>query len=77
MGTNASLPEGERKVPRAIIFGGGIPEEEIARVTQAVQARAPGIKPIRISRQEILDAGVQGPNPEVIVKILKTKLAAI
>ena len=77
LGTNATVPEGERKVPRAIIFGGGIPEEEITRVTEAVRAKAPDVKPIQVTRQDVLDAGAQGPNPEIIVKILREKLANI
>ncbi|OAA56526.1 hypothetical protein SPI_07533 [Niveomyces insectorum RCEF 264] len=77
LGSNAGLPAADRKVPRAIVFGGGVPDDEVDRVTKAVQARAPGIKPIRIQRQEVLAAGAEGPNPDVIAKLLKEKLAAI
>ncbi len=64
-------------MPRAIIFGGSIPDEEVARVTEAVKAKAPGITPIRVTRQDVLDAGAEGPNPEIIAKLLREKLAVI
>ncbi len=77
LGSNAALDVGARKVPRSIIFGGGIPEDEIERVTQAVRARNPDVKPVQVTRQDVLDAGAQGPNPDIIVKILREKLANI
>ena len=77
LGTNATLPAGERRVPRAIIFGGGIPDEEVAKVGDAVRASAPGIRIVKVARQEVLDAGAEKPNPEVIVGILRGKLAGL
>ena len=68
LGSNAALPEAERRVPRAIVFGAGVPDEEVARVTDAVRARAPGVAPVRVTRQDVLDTGAQAPNPEIIVK---------
>ncbi len=78
LGSNAGLDVASRKVPRAIIFGGGIPDEEAERITKAVQARAPGVKPIRVLRDEVVAAGgTAGPDPEIIVKLLKEKLSSI
>ncbi len=77
LGSNAGAPLSERKVPTAIIFGAGIPEADIARVMEAVQAKAPGVKPIQVSRDDVLGAGADKPNPEIIVKILKEKLAGL
>ncbi|KAK3321933.1 hypothetical protein B0H66DRAFT_638444 [Apodospora peruviana] len=75
LGSNAGVPVAERKVPRALIFGGGIPEDQVKAISEAVLAKAPGAKPIHVTRQEILNAGAQGPNPEIITKVLKAKLA--
>ncbi|KAH8893647.1 hypothetical protein GQ53DRAFT_840027 [Thozetella sp. PMI_491] len=77
LGTNATLPVAERKAPKAIIFGGGIPEDEVTKVTTAVQAKAPGAKFVRVTREDFENLGLQTPNPEAIVKILKEKLSSI
>ncbi|CAK7205682.1 hypothetical protein SEUCBS139899_008461 [Sporothrix eucalyptigena] len=77
LGSNAGLSVSERKIPRAIIFGGGVPAEEVDRITKAVQARAPSVKPIHVKRDEMLAAGVTGPDPETITKLLKARLAEI
>ncbi|KAK0712872.1 hypothetical protein B0T26DRAFT_677280 [Lasiosphaeria miniovina] len=77
LGSNAGVPATERKVPRAIIFGGGIPTDEIQRVHDAVQAKAPEVKQIHLTRQDILDAGATGPDPEVIGRLLRQKLAEL
>lgn len=74
LGSNADLPTADRKIPRALIFGGGVPEEHVKLITEAVLAKAPDAKPIHITRQQVLNAGGQGPNPEVIAKVLKAKL---
>lgn len=74
LGSNADLPAAERKVPRALIFGGGVPEEQIKLITDAVLAKAPNAKVVHITRQQVLNAGGQGPNPEIIAKVLKAKL---
>ena len=78
LGTNAGLPAAERKTPRAIIFGGGIPDDEVERVGEAVRAGpGAGVRLVRVARQEVLDAGAEKPNPEVIVGILRGKLAGL
>lgn len=68
------VPAAERKVPQALIFGGGVPEDQVKAITEAVLAKAPGAKPIHITRQQVLNAGGQGPNPDIIAKVLKAKL---
>ncbi len=77
LGSNAGAPVAERKAPKAIIFGAGIPEEDVARVIEAVNAKAPGVKPIQVTKEDVQGAGADKPNPEIIVKILKDKLAGI
>ncbi|KAK3384933.1 hypothetical protein B0H63DRAFT_173807 [Podospora didyma] len=77
LGSNASLPVGERKVPRAIIFGGGIPDDQVRLIREAVLAKAPEVKPIHLTRQDILNAGGNGPDPEIIGRLLRQKLAEL
>ncbi|KAK0625494.1 hypothetical protein B0T17DRAFT_508480 [Bombardia bombarda] len=75
LGSNAGLPPLERRVPQAVIFGGGLPDDLVDRVKAAVLSKAPDVKPIQISREEIFAAGATGPDPEVIARLLRAKLA--
>ncbi|KAK4236883.1 hypothetical protein C8A03DRAFT_35194 [Achaetomium macrosporum] len=77
LGSNAGKPAAERKVPKAVIFGGGVTDEQAQAVSQAVSAVAPQIKTVRVTREDIMAAGATGPNPEVIVKVLREKLGAL
>ncbi|KAL2144351.1 hypothetical protein VTI28DRAFT_9175 [Corynascus sepedonium] len=77
LGSNVSRPDAERRVPRGIIFGGGIGEEDVARVMDAVHREAPGIKAVRVTRDAILATGAQRPSPEIITRILREKLGAM
>ncbi|KAM7192153.1 hypothetical protein V8F20_008988 [Naviculisporaceae sp. PSN 640] len=74
LGSNVGIPAEQRKVPQALIFGGGVPEEHVKAVTEAVLAKAPSAKPIHITREQVVSAGGQGPNADVIAKVLKAKL---
>ncbi|KAK4445061.1 Matrilin-4 [Podospora aff. communis PSN243] len=77
LGSNTSADAAARKVPRAIIFAGNLPEDDIKSVQDAVSAVAPDVKFILITKEDILGAGVAGPpNPVVIAQILKDKLTA-
>lgn len=72
---NALVPLADRRVPKAIIFGGGISDEDVESVMQAVEAQAPGVvKVVRVTRQDVLDRGAEGPNPGVIAGVLMEKL---
>lgn len=74
LGTNASLPPPERRVPLAVIFGGGVPDDQVQSLTEAIHSSAPNAKIVRVTRQDILAAGGEGPNPEVIAGVIKNKL---
>ncbi|KAK3320126.1 hypothetical protein B0T19DRAFT_468334 [Cercophora scortea] len=76
LGSNAETAVADRKVPLALIFGGGLPEDQIKAVKEAVLAKAPNAKPIVITRQDIFDAGGKGPDPDLICRLLREKLAA-
>lgn len=76
LGSNASVPEPSRRVPKAVFFGGGIPEEEIERVQQLVREKGgDAVRFLRITREEVLAAGAAGPDPEVIAKLYRSKVA--
>ncbi|KAK4162418.1 Matrilin-4 [Cladorrhinum sp. PSN259] len=77
LGTNDELSPAERQIPRAIIFGGKTSEEEVQTITQAVHAKAPGIKTVHVTKQDIVEAGGNGPNPEIISSVLKKKLVEL
>ncbi|KAK3940905.1 hypothetical protein QBC46DRAFT_384098 [Diplogelasinospora grovesii] len=81
LGSNAELPPAERKVPRAVILGGGVPEHEVQAVRQAVlqatvdKEQQPMV--VHLTREDILAAGGQGPDPELIGRLLREKLASL
>ncbi|KAK3990924.1 Matrilin-4 [Cladorrhinum sp. PSN332] len=77
LGTNAGLPPAERLIPKAIIFGGGVSDDDAQAITQAVHAKVPEIKALHVTKQDILNAGGQGPNPEIISAVLKKKLVEL
>ncbi|TPX18311.1 uncharacterized protein E0L32_011809 [Thyridium curvatum] len=90
LGSNAAAPEAERRVPRAVIFGGGLPEEEIRQVSEAVLGEGGknkmkegegeadgGVRIVVVRREDVLAKGVEGPNAEVIGEILREKLAGL
>lgn len=76
-------------MPRAVIFGGGLPEEEIRQVSEAVlgeegknkmkegEGEAGGVRIVVVRREDVLAKGVEGPNAEVIGEILREKLAGL
>ena len=64
-------------MPRAILVGGAIPEGDFERLTEVVKGKAPSVSFFRVSREEILQAGAQGPDPAVIAKIYREKLASL
>jgi hypothetical protein len=80
LGSNAGRPAAERKVPRAVIFGGGVPDEQVAAVVDAIRApvQAAGkgeeVRVVRVTREDILATGASGPSPGVIAQVLRGKL---
>jgi hypothetical protein len=70
LGSNASRPAAERKVPKAVIFGGGVPDGHVADVVNAIGE----VKVVRVTREDILATGAKGPSPEVIARVLRCKL---
>jgi hypothetical protein len=64
-------------VPKAIVFGGAVTDEEVAAVMEAVGAQAPGLTSVRVTRQDILDQGVDRPSPGIIARVLQEKLGAL
>lgn len=81
LGSNASEPpeSSRRRVPRAVFFGGGVPEEEMERVERLVRDKAggEGVQFLRVTREEVLAAGATGPDPEVIARIYREKVAGL
>ncbi|GAB1317415.1 hypothetical protein MFIFM68171_07625 [Madurella fahalii] len=77
LGTNFNRPVPERQKPRAIVFGGGVPDEQVQAVTQEVQAREPGVRALRVTREDIVAAGGGGPNPDIIAQVLRKKLGEL
>ncbi|OAA58488.1 hypothetical protein SPI_06561 [Niveomyces insectorum RCEF 264] len=75
LGSNVSKPAGERAVPKIVLFGGDIPDDEVSRVTAAIRARTPSIRSIKVSKLDVLKAGGLGPNPDVIAKVYRKKIA--
>ncbi len=67
----------ERKVPRAIVFGGAYAEEDVETVMAAVRAEAEGIRVVRITRADILAKGVTGPSAGVIGEVLRERLGEL
>ena len=77
LGTNASIPPAERKVPKAIFFGGGFTDDEFEKLSAAVKARSPDVHFVKVQKRDVLAAGSFGPNPETIAKIYRKKMAAL
>ncbi|KAK4151053.1 hypothetical protein C8A00DRAFT_45678 [Chaetomidium leptoderma] len=78
LGSNASVDVADRKAPKAIIFGGGIPDDEVTAVTEAVHGAAgAAVKVVRVTRADILATGATGPSAEVIAGVLRGELVGL
>ncbi len=75
LGSNATKPAAERAVPKLVLFGGDIADDDVSRVTKAIQARTPGVRAVKVSKLDVLKAGGLGPNPDVIAKVYRKKIA--
>lgn len=54
-----------------------MPDDQVNSVSDAVSSRAPHIKTVRVTREDIANAGADNPNPQVIAQVLREKLAKI
>jgi hypothetical protein len=63
LGTNAK--GGAKQVPKAVIFGGGprLTDADFEEMTKAIQAKAPGVRTVRITRDDLVAAGIPVPPP--------------
>lgn len=82
IGSNASRPESERRVPRAIIFGGAVDDATLESIMSAVReaVAAKGGKEIgvvRVLREDVKAEGVDFPNAEILTKIIRRKLGVL
>jgi hypothetical protein len=77
LGTNASRPVSERVQPKILFFGAGIPAEEVEQLVDAIKAKAPETHFVQITPAEIMAAGGQGPDLDVISKVLKEKFGKL
>ena len=64
-------------MPRGIIFGGGIPDEDVESVMAKVRERAEGVKVVRVTRADVLAKGATGPSPGVIGEVLREKIGGM
>ncbi|KAL2133094.1 hypothetical protein VTI74DRAFT_2925 [Chaetomium olivicolor] len=77
LGSNVDRPASERRIPRAIIFGAGVQDDDVMSVMGAVRAKAPTVKMVRVTRKDIADAGADVPSPEVVAGVLKEILEGL
>ena len=70
LGTNATAATPQ--APKAIIIGGGVPEDEFEQIKTAIT----GVPVIRVTREDVAAAGGTGPDPALIAKLFKDKLTA-
>ncbi|KAL2017106.1 hypothetical protein VTK56DRAFT_2578 [Thermocarpiscus australiensis] len=87
LGTNArAVDASARKAPQAVLFGGGFSDAEYEGIVRAVRERCGDpehkhkqnktIHFVKVQKRDVLAAGSLGPNPEVIARIFRKKLAA-
>jgi len=61
LGTNAT--GSNKQVPKGVVFGGRLPDEEYEEMTKAIQAKAPGVRVVRVERADLEKAGLPAPPP--------------
>ncbi|KAK1783367.1 hypothetical protein QBC45DRAFT_129050 [Copromyces sp. CBS 386.78] len=78
LGSNASASSpADLKVPKAVIFGGGVSPSDAEQVKEAVLKKNSEIKFVRLTREDMVAAGAEGPDPEVIGRLLKARLVEV
>ncbi|KAL2264160.1 hypothetical protein VTK26DRAFT_1278 [Humicola hyalothermophila] len=76
-----------RRVPVAVVFGGGVADDEYEAVAAAIEARLKEeagrgdgaqqpVKMVRVTRADVLAAGGTGPEPGVVARVVRSKLQA-
>jgi hypothetical protein len=76
-GSNATVPAEERKMPKAVFFGGGVSDDEYQSLSARIKEKAPDMVFQRVTKEDVMKAGAKGPNPDVIAKIYREKMANI
>ncbi|KAF1812315.1 hypothetical protein P152DRAFT_482343 [Eremomyces bilateralis CBS 781.70] len=78
LGTNAARAAANEplRTPKAVIFGGGIPDEEVAQVKAAVSEEQRGeVLWVNLTMEDYARQGVQqGPSPPVANVLVREKL---
>jgi len=65
----------ERVAPRVVFFGGDVSDGDMNKITDLVKAKAPETSFVKVSKMDVLKAGGLGPNPDVIAKVFRKKMA--
>lgn len=61
LGTNATASS--KQIPKGVVFGGRLPDEEYEEMAKAIQAKAPGVRVVRVQREDLENAGLTVPPP--------------
>jgi len=61
IGTNASASS--KQAPRAVILGGRLADEDFDEITSAINNKAPSVRVVRITRDDMVKAGIPVPPP--------------
>lgn len=75
LGTNATRSVTERGIPKILLFGGDIPDGDVDKITGLVKEKSPTTISVKVSKLDVLKAGGIGPNPDVIAKVYRKKIA--
>lgn len=70
-GSNVSRPQQDRRKPKAVAFGGGIPDEEIEQIKEATGTDV-HVAWVRIKMQDVQAMG--GPDPEKLAQQVRKLL---
>jgi hypothetical protein len=73
------VPESERRIPKVVFFGGAIPDEEYEQVKKAIIEKAgpEAVRILRVNREDVFALGGTGPDPDLIAKIYRQKVASL
>jgi hypothetical protein len=85
IGSNVDKPTTERRVPRAIVLGGGVSDEDYVALKEALvkgglKVEGDGedvVKFVRVLRDDILALGASRPDPTVISQVIRKKLGQL
>ncbi len=57
------------------VFGGDISDGDVEKLSGLVKEKAPKTIFVKVSKLDVLKAGGLGPNPDVIAKVYRKKIA--